>query len=91
MPNAYHASKYLAIGWLSSLAGSESRLNVVGHSALIPLAMLVFGFGYGMEIALVGLATTWPIFLLVRSAVRDRYAPSFRVSHFGFRLARTYP
>ena len=37
--------------------------------ALIPLSLLIFGFGYRMEIAVVTLAALWPIFLMTRSAI----------------------
>lgn len=37
--------------------------------ALIPLAMMAFGFGIHMESAVVGFATFWPILILVRGAV----------------------
>jgi NitT/TauT family transport system permease protein len=37
--------------------------------ALIPVAMLVYGFGYRMEIAIVAFATTWPMLLFTRAAV----------------------
>ena len=37
--------------------------------ALIPIALLVFGFGYRMEIAIVAFATFWPVLVLSRAAV----------------------
>ncbi len=37
--------------------------------ALIPIALLVFGFGYRMEIAIVAFAAFWPILVLSRAAV----------------------
>jgi ABC-type nitrate/sulfonate/bicarbonate transport system permease component len=37
--------------------------------ALIPIALLVFGFGYRMEIAIVAFAAFWPILILSRAAV----------------------
>ncbi|CAM5455117.1 ABC transporter permease [Eoetvoesiella caeni] len=37
--------------------------------ALIPVAMLVFGFGYKMEISIVAFSTVWPMLILSRSAV----------------------
>jgi ABC-type nitrate/sulfonate/bicarbonate transport system permease component len=37
--------------------------------ALIPVAMLLMGFCYGMEISIVAFATTWPILILTRSAI----------------------
>lgn len=43
--------------------------------ALMPLALLVFGFGYSQEIAVVAFATLWPALILTRAAVLgvDRY------------------
>jgi ABC-type nitrate/sulfonate/bicarbonate transport system permease component len=37
--------------------------------ALIPVALLVYGFGYRMEIAVVTFASTWPVLIMTRSAV----------------------
>lgn len=37
--------------------------------ALIPLSMMVFGFGYRMEITVVAFATFWPLLLLTKNAV----------------------
>ena len=37
--------------------------------ALIPVALLVFGFGYRMEYATVAFATLWPTLILTRSAI----------------------
>lgn len=39
--------------------------------ALIPLAMLVFGFGVDMEASIVAFATFWPLAILTQSAVRQ--------------------
>ena len=39
--------------------------------ALIPLAMLTFGFGVRMELAIVAFATFWPLLVLVQSAVQQ--------------------
>ena len=38
--------------------------------ALIPVAMLVFGFGYRLEIAVIGFAVFFPMLLLAHAAVR---------------------
>ena len=38
--------------------------------ALIPLAMLVFGFGLRMETRVVAFATFWPMLILTQAAVR---------------------
>lgn len=37
--------------------------------AVIPIAMLALGFGYGMEIAIVAFACLWPMLILSRSAI----------------------
>jgi NitT/TauT family transport system permease protein len=37
--------------------------------ALIPIALLVFGFGYRMEILIIAFATLWPALILTRAAV----------------------
>jgi ABC-type nitrate/sulfonate/bicarbonate transport system permease component len=37
--------------------------------ALIPVALVAFGFGYRMEIAIVAFATMWPTLILSRAAV----------------------
>jgi len=39
--------------------------------ALIPLAMLVFGFGLRMELAVVAFATFWPVLVLAQAAVQQ--------------------
>jgi NitT/TauT family transport system permease protein len=39
--------------------------------ALIPIAILVLGFGYGMEIALVAFATFWPVLIYGHAAITN--------------------
>ncbi len=39
--------------------------------ALIPLAMLVFGFGFRMEISVVAFACFWPLLILTQAAVQQ--------------------
>lgn len=46
-------------------------LRPVPSVALIPLAMLTFGFGVRMELAIVAFATFWPLLVLVQSAVQQ--------------------
>jgi sulfonate transport system permease protein len=46
-------------------------LRPVPSVALIPLAMLMFGFGVRMELAIVAFATFWPMLILVQSAVQQ--------------------
>ena len=37
--------------------------------AVLPIAMLVFGFGYRMEIAIVAFSCLWPVMILTRAAM----------------------
>lgn len=46
-------------------------LRPIPAVALIPLAMLVFGFGYRMEAAIIGFATFWPALILAQHAVAE--------------------
>lgn len=46
-------------------------LRPVPSVALIPLAMLVFGFGLQMETAVVAFATFWPMLVMTQAAVRQ--------------------
>ena len=50
---------------------SIEMLRPVPSVALIPLSMLIFGFGFRMEIAVVAFACLWPILILTQSAVRQ--------------------
>lgn len=61
---------------LSQRAANMSFLSVevlrpIPSVALIPLAMLVFGFGFRMEISIVAFATFWPLLLLTQAAVQQ--------------------
>jgi len=68
-------------------------LRPVPPTALIPLSLLVFGFGLTMEIAIVAFTTIWPVLVLSRAAVREteprlmEVAKVMRMS-FGRRLTR---
>jgi ABC-type nitrate/sulfonate/bicarbonate transport system permease component len=53
-----------------AFAGVEV-LRPVPSVALIPLAMLVFGFGLRMELSVVAFATFWPVLVLAQAAVRQ--------------------
>ena len=48
---------------------SIEMLRPIPSVALIPLAMLVFGFGVRMEFSVVAFATFWPMLILTRAAV----------------------
>lgn len=61
---------------LSQRAATMGFLSVevfrtIPSVALIPLAMLVFGFGFRMEISVVAFATFWPILILTQAAVQQ--------------------
>ena len=61
---------------LSRRAAQMSYLSVevlrpIPSVALIPLAMLVFGFGFRMEISVVAFATFWPMLILAQAAVQQ--------------------
>lgn len=67
----------LALGVLFGLIKPLDRLMEVTIEAIrpipsvavIPIAMLALGFGYGMEIAIVAFACVWPMLILTRSAI----------------------
>ncbi|MEY2683852.1 MAG: hypothetical protein RJA09_996 [Pseudomonadota bacterium] len=46
-------------------------LRPVPSVALIPLALLVYGFGMAMEVAVVAFATFWPMLVLAQAAARQ--------------------
>jgi sulfonate transport system permease protein len=55
---AYHGS-FLTI----------EMLRPIPSIALLPLALMIFGFGYRMEIAVIAFATFWPALILTHSAL----------------------
>lgn len=50
---------------------SIDMLRPVPSVALIPLAMLIYGFGIRMEVSVIAFAIFWPMLLLTQSAVRQ--------------------
>jgi len=61
---------------LSSRAERWSLLSVellrpIPSVALIPVSMLVFGFGFRMEIAIVAFTSFWPMMILTQAALRQ--------------------
>jgi NitT/TauT family transport system permease protein len=46
-------------------------LRAIPSVALLPLALMIFGFGYRMEIFVVAFATFWPCLILTHSAARQ--------------------
>ncbi len=49
---------------------SVESVRPIPSVALIPIALLIFGFGYNMEIALVAFGAMWPVLIFTRSGVR---------------------
>jgi NitT/TauT family transport system permease protein len=65
----------VAFGLWSLLASlmrlSTEALRPIPSVALIPLALLIYGFGYRMEIAVVAFACFWPLLIITENAVRS--------------------
>ncbi len=69
----------LALGTLLGLSRRAARLaslsvevaRPVPSVALIPLALLVFGFGLRMEVSVVAFACLWPMLVLTQAAVQQ--------------------
>jgi NitT/TauT family transport system permease protein len=49
---------------------SIETMRPIPSVALVPVALLVFGFGYPMEISVVAFATCWPMLIYTRSAIQ---------------------
>lgn len=49
--------------------------------ALLPLVLLIFGFGFRMEMAIVAFAAFWPILILTRAAVAGVEPRLIQVAH----------
>ena len=69
----------VALGTLLGLSYRAARLSFISVEvlrpvpsvALIPLSMLVFGFGLRMEVSVVAFACLWPIAMLTQAAVQQ--------------------
>lgn len=65
-------------------------LRPIPSVALIPIALLVFGFGYWTETSIVAFTTFWPAMILTRAAVRGveprlfEVAKTLRMSRLAF-------
>jgi NitT/TauT family transport system permease protein len=63
----------IALGFSQVLRRSTfltiEMLRPIPSVALLPLSLLIFGFGYRMEIAVIAFATFWPSLILTQSAV----------------------
>ena len=79
----------IGLGVLLGLTPRASRMSFlsvevlrpVPSVALIPLAMLVFGFGLRMEVSVVAFATFWPMLVLSQSAARQVEPRLLEVAH----------
>ena len=60
---------------------SIEMLRPIPSVALIPLAMLVFGFGLRMEFSVVAFAAFWPMLILTQAAVAQVEPRLLEVSH----------
>jgi len=49
---------------------STEALRPIPSVALIPLALLIYGYGYRMEMSVVAFACFWPVMIVTESAVR---------------------
>jgi ABC-type nitrate/sulfonate/bicarbonate transport system permease component len=63
---AFGLSRLLA----SLMRLSTESLRPVPSVALIPLALLIYGYGYRMEILVVAFACFWPVMIVTEGAVR---------------------
>jgi ABC-type nitrate/sulfonate/bicarbonate transport system permease component len=69
----------IGLGMLLGLSRRAARLSFLSIEvarpipsvALIPLAMLVFGFGLRMEVGVVAFACLWPMLILAQAAVQQ--------------------
>lgn len=60
-----------SIPWLDRLLElTIELLRPIPSVAVIPIALVALGFGYGLEITIVAYACLWPLLLLTRAAVR---------------------
>ncbi len=58
--------------WLdSAFEVSVETVRLIPSVALIPLALMIYGFGHRMEIVIVAFTTVWPAMILARAAVRE--------------------
>lgn len=64
-----------ALGLLLGAArGLAPRVRAILAVALIPLALMMLGFGFGVEASVVAFVALWPVLLIARTAVGLRVA-----------------
>ena len=67
--------------WLSRLVGvAVELLRPIPSVALIPLALVLFGFGFRLESWVIGFAVVWPVLLLTASGVRSIDSRSIEIA-----------
>jgi hypothetical protein len=86
------SSAGIAFGLSRLLAALMRPLDRVAAAdpsvALIPLALLIYGYGFRMEIAVVAFACFWPLLIITESAVRGIEPRLLEVSRaLGFGIA----
>ena len=63
----------IALGFSETLGRAAfltvEMLRPIPSVALLPLSLLIFGFGYRMEVAVIAFAVFWPALILTQSAV----------------------
>jgi NitT/TauT family transport system permease protein len=63
----------IALGFSETLRRAAfltvEMLRPIPSVALLPLSLLIFGFGYRMQVAVIAFATFWPALILTQSAV----------------------
>ena len=67
----------LMLGILIGLSAPLARLlqvtiealRPIPSIALLPIALLIFGFGFGLEISLVAFSTFWPVVIITQAAI----------------------
>jgi ABC-type nitrate/sulfonate/bicarbonate transport system permease component len=59
---------------------SLEALRPIPSVALIPLALLLFGFGLSLEIAVIAFACVWPVMILTVDAVKGIHPRFFQVA-----------
>lgn len=66
---------------------SIEAIRPIPPIALMPLALMVFGFGFRLEIAVVAFAAVWPVLILTRAAIagiEPQMLEVARALRFGF-------
>ena len=75
----------IALGFSAWLARCSfltvEAMRAIPAIALMPLVMLVYGFGYRTEITIIAFATVWPTLLIAQQAVRGITREQIELAH----------